>query len=141
MVTEQSRTDRYEGDDFSDEAALKALRQMAEDVFGVTFSGAVRSGTDRNFLGIRGDNLLVSRRLDSRTGPACRRVNPYPGRWLRRTGTENVSFCSSPIPAAASLRLREPILRIDRETGHSNASRKFSLLHSDTKAGRLTRAK
>jgi hypothetical protein len=67
MATEQDRAGRGEDNDFSDGAALKALRQMAEQVFGITFSGAVHSGADRNFLGIRADKLLVSQRLDSRT--------------------------------------------------------------------------
>jgi hypothetical protein len=40
---------------------------MAEEIFGLTFSGSVRSGPDRNFLALKSDKLLFSRRLDSRT--------------------------------------------------------------------------
>jgi hypothetical protein len=52
--------------DRSDEAELDRVRQLAENL-GLGFDTLVRSGSERNMIGLQSENLLFSRRLDSRT--------------------------------------------------------------------------
>jgi hypothetical protein len=54
-------------DNYSEEGELEELREVAEKVFGIKFDTIVKSGSERNILGIRSEHILFSRRLDSRT--------------------------------------------------------------------------
>jgi hypothetical protein len=53
--------------DYSEEAELNELRQIAEEVFGIKFDKITHRGSEANLVGIRSEHMLVSRRLDSRT--------------------------------------------------------------------------
>ena len=53
--------------DYSEEAELKQLRGVGEEVFGLKFEKITRSGSEANLVGMRSEHVLFSRRLDSRT--------------------------------------------------------------------------
>jgi hypothetical protein len=54
-------------DEYSDERELEELREIAREAFGLDLEEVVRSGSEFNVVGIRSQNVLCSRRLDSRT--------------------------------------------------------------------------
>ena len=53
--------------DYSDEAELKEMENLAKEVFKLKLGKVERIGSQYNFVGIKSENILVSRRLDSRT--------------------------------------------------------------------------
>lgn len=53
--------------DYSDEAELKEMENLAREVFNLKLGEIERTGSQYNFVGIKSKNILVSRRIDSRT--------------------------------------------------------------------------
>ena len=53
--------------DYSDEAELNAIRQLTVAQLGLKLDRVQRQGSEYNFLAVKSDDLLISRRLDSRT--------------------------------------------------------------------------
>ena len=53
--------------DYSDQAELNAIRQLAVAQLGLKLDRVQRQGSEYNFLAVKSDDLLISRRLDSRT--------------------------------------------------------------------------
>jgi hypothetical protein len=53
--------------DYSDKAEIDEFQRLATETLHLHFDKIVKSGAERNALGIRSESLLFSRRLDSRT--------------------------------------------------------------------------
>ena len=53
--------------DYSDEAEIRRLRNIAEQGIGLRFDNIVESGLSGNMKGIKSDHISFSQRLDSRT--------------------------------------------------------------------------
>jgi hypothetical protein len=66
-MKEEYMTQRTRRRDYSDEAEIEQVRQVAEDALGLTFDRIVQSGSEANVVGIRSERVLFSQRLDSQT--------------------------------------------------------------------------
>jgi hypothetical protein len=53
--------------DYSDEAELRQIEELATEVLGVDLGEIERTGSQYNFVAVKSEDILVSRRLDSRT--------------------------------------------------------------------------
>ena len=53
--------------DYSDKAELTSIMQLATKTLGLKIDDVERQGSERNFLAVKSDRILVSQRLDSRT--------------------------------------------------------------------------
>lgn len=53
--------------DYSDKAELTSINRLATEILGLKIGNIQRQGSERNFLAIKSDRILVSQRLDSRT--------------------------------------------------------------------------
>lgn len=60
-------TGYFKGPDYSDLGEMTELKQLASKVFGVPSEKTVREGSQGNLFGFRTENVLVSKRTDSRT--------------------------------------------------------------------------
>jgi len=56
-----------EPNDYSDEAEIEQIAQLATEVFRLKLDRVERSGSQYNLVGVRSGDILMSRRLDSRT--------------------------------------------------------------------------
>jgi hypothetical protein len=53
--------------DYSDKAELEAMQQLAVKQLGLKLDKIQRQGSEHNFVAVKSNNILISRRLDSRT--------------------------------------------------------------------------
>lgn len=56
-----------EPNDYSDEAEIERIAELAREIFRLKLDRVERSGSQYNFVGFRSGEVLMSRRLDSRT--------------------------------------------------------------------------
>src|SRR5262245_30329092 len=115
-------------ENYSDKGEIADLRRVAGDVLGLKLGKIVKSGSERNAVGIQSQHLLVSRRLDSRTYFVQDQRHGVGGEAgvFRGPANEQISICKkifrtlglplSEIGDASVLREQGQVAQVDQQT-------------------------